>query len=67
MWLPLKKAAEWQINRRATHGLPNLLETTYDLMPFRGQRIYVHFEVRNDGDATASWMYVDDVSVNICR
>jgi hypothetical protein len=43
------------------------LETTYDLMPFRGQRIYVHFEVRNDGDATNSWMYVDDVSVSICR
>ena len=43
------------------------LEASYDLMPWRGQRIFVHFEVRNDGDATASWMYVDDVSVNICR
>ena len=43
------------------------LEQTYDLMPWRGQRIYVHFEVRNDGDAYNSWMYVDDVTVTICR
>ncbi|MGQ9516673.1 MAG: golvesin C-terminal-like domain-containing protein, partial [Anaerolineae bacterium] len=43
------------------------LEKTYDLMRWRGQRIWVHFEVRNDGDGARSWMYVDDVTVTVCR
>ena len=42
-------------------------ERTYDLTPWRGQTIWVHFEVRNDGGGNRSWMYVDDVTVDICR
>jgi hypothetical protein len=36
-------------------------ETTYDLTPFAGERIYLAFEVYDVFGAT--WMYVDDVSV----
>ena len=43
------------------------MERTYDLMPWRGQDIWVHFEVRNDGDGARSWMFVDDVTVTVCR
>ena len=43
------------------------LYKSYDLMPWRGQRIWVHFEVRNDAEWRRSWMYVDDVEVRICR
>ncbi|MBC7242882.1 MAG: hypothetical protein H5T60_10610, partial [Anaerolineae bacterium] len=43
------------------------LEKTYDLLPWRGQDIWVHFEVRNDGDGARSWMYVDEVTVTVCR
>jgi hypothetical protein len=44
------------------------IEKTYDLMPWKGQTIWVHFEVRNDGGGYhRSWMYVDDVTVDICR
>jgi hypothetical protein len=43
------------------------LDKSFDLMPWRGQQIWVHFEVRNDGGGFRTWMYVDDVTVNICR
>jgi len=39
----------------------------YSLDAYRGQRIRVHFEVHNDGDGALTVMYVDDVSLTICR
>ena len=34
IWPNVKKAADWQIQRSASHGLPKLLESTYDWWDF---------------------------------
>ena len=39
---------------------------TYDLSPYKGMRLYLYFNVINDGNGQRTWMYVDDVSVNLC-
>ncbi|MBN1640434.1 MAG: hypothetical protein JXA09_04290 [Anaerolineae bacterium] len=41
-------------------------QVSYDLSPFRGKRIVLYFNVINDGNGRRTWMYVDDVSVNLC-
>ena len=42
--------------------------TTLDLMPYRGHTIHLYFKVYNNGWwSRRTWMYVDDVSVTICR
>jgi hypothetical protein len=41
-------------------------QVTYDLSPYRGMAIVLYFNVINDGDGYRTWMYVDDVSVNVC-
>lgn len=38
---------------------------SFDLMAFRGQTIYVYFDTFNEGDGLQSWMYIDDVSVQV--
>ena len=41
---------------------------TFDLTPYKGQTIIVYFNVKNDGvDNLKTAMYVDDVSVQVCR
>ena len=37
-----------------------------DLTRFAGQSVVIYFNVLNDGDGQRSWMYVDDVSVEVC-
>jgi hypothetical protein len=40
---------------------------TFDLMPFAGQTVWVYFNVYNDGGGDKrTWMYLDDVSVQVC-
>ena len=43
---------------------------TFDLMPYKGQTIYVYFNVYNDGQPPGvphkTAMYLDDVSVQVC-
>jgi hypothetical protein len=39
---------------------------TFDLSPYRGRRIVLYFNVINDGNGQRTWMYLDDVSVNLC-
>lgn len=39
----------------------------FSLDPYRGQTVIVHFEVHNDGDGALTAMYVDDVTLTICR
>jgi hypothetical protein len=41
-------------------------QKTYDLSPYRGMTIVLYFNVINDGNGRRTWMYVDDVSVNLC-
>lgn len=38
----------------------------FSLDAYRGQRIAIHFEVRNNGDGRLTAMYVDDVSLVLC-
>lgn len=39
-----------------------------DLLPARGRTIYLYFNVINDGDdGRRTWMYLDDVSLRICK
>jgi bacillopeptidase F (M6 metalloprotease family) len=41
---------------------------TFDLMPYKGQTIKIYFNVYNDGlDNLKTAMYLDDVSVQVCR
>lgn len=39
---------------------------TFDLTPYLGQTVRVHFEVYNNGTGGITTMYVDDVSVVVC-
>ncbi len=41
-------------------------QVTYDLSPYKGMHIVLYFNVINDGNGKRTWMYVDDVSVNLC-
>lgn len=41
-------------------------QVTYDLSPYRGMRIVLYFNTINDGYYGRTWMYVDDVTVNVC-
>jgi hypothetical protein len=41
-------------------------QVTYDLSPYKGMTIVLYFNVINDGDGQRTWMYVDDVSINLC-
>jgi hypothetical protein len=43
-------------------------EVTYDLSAYKGQTIVLYFNVYNNGwDNKRTWMYVDDVKVDVCR
>lgn len=43
-------------------------EVTYDLGAYRGQSIVIYFNVINNGIGNKrTWMYVDEVEVNVCR
>ena len=41
-------------------------ESLVDLTEFRGQSVYVYFNVFNDKSGTRTWMYLDDVSLDVC-
>ena len=43
-------------------------EVTYDLSAYKGQTIVLYFNVYNNGwGDKRTWMYVDDVRVDVCR
>jgi len=37
-----------------------------DLTPYRGRRVALYFNVFNNGSGGRTWMYLDDVSLQIC-
>lgn len=41
-------------------------QETVDLTPYRGQTVYLYFNVFNDGNGAAAWMYLDDVQLDTC-
>ncbi|MBA3531810.1 MAG: hypothetical protein H0T73_07825, partial [Ardenticatenales bacterium] len=49
----LRHESEWQ-------------RATYDLQPFLGQTIYLYIGAKNDGVASSTRLYVDDVQVSLC-
>jgi hypothetical protein len=46
---------------------PQWVAAQFDLTPYAGQPINVRFSVKNDGTGGATGMYVDGVSLQICR
>ncbi len=41
-------------------------QVTFDLSPYKGREVVLYFNVINDGNGKRTWMYIDDVSVNVC-
>ncbi|MBX3014898.1 MAG: hypothetical protein KF832_25480 [Caldilineaceae bacterium] len=37
-----------------------------DLTPYRGQTVYLYFNVFNDGNGAATWAYIDEVQLDTC-
>ena len=40
---------------------------TVDLTPYLGGSYYLYFNVLNDGNGQRTWMYLDDITVTVCR
>jgi hypothetical protein len=41
-------------------------EDVVDLTPYRGQSFYIYFNAYNDGNGARTWMYLDNVVLNVC-
>lgn len=41
-------------------------QATVDLTPYRGRSVYFYFNVFNDGNGASTWMYVDDIRLEVC-
>ncbi len=52
--------------RRRTE-IPAWETMTVDLTPYLGGSYYLYFNVFNDGNGLRTWMYLDDVVVNVCH
>jgi len=39
---------------------------TFDLSDYAGRTVTIYFNVSNDGDGARTWMYLDDVSLEVC-
>ena len=42
------------------------VEMTHDLTAWRGRSLAIYFNAYNDGLDSRTWMYVDDVSIQVC-
>ncbi len=40
--------------------------TSIDLSGYRGHTLYLYFNAFNDGDGARTWMYLDDVALEVC-
>jgi bacillopeptidase F (M6 metalloprotease family) len=40
-------------------------QVTYDLTPYKGQTIRIYFNDHQDGFGDLTYMYLDDISVNV--
>jgi len=38
----------------------------FDLVAYRGQTVVVYNNTYNDGNGRRSWMYIDDMQLNVC-
>ncbi len=55
-----------QILRRELSNAGIWQEDIVDLTAYRGQSFYIYFNAFNDGNGARTWMYLDDVQLNIC-
>lgn len=60
-WTVLKMLARVRLNEGVW------VEERFDLSEFAGQRIVLYFNCYNDGYGGRTWMYLDDVSLTVCR
>ena len=44
-------------------------EASFDLTAYRGKSVVIYFETYNDSTSAAgrTWMFLDDVSLEVCR
>lgn len=55
-----------QILRRELSNVGIWQEDLVDITAYRGQSFYIYFNAFNDGNGARTWMYLDDVQLNIC-
>ncbi len=55
-----------QILRRELSNAGIWQEDVVDLTAYRGQSFYVYFNAFNDGNGARTWMYLDNVQLNLC-
>jgi hypothetical protein len=58
---------EWRILGLIHQAPGDWTRLELDLMPFAGQTIVLRLGVRNDGQGAAMAIYLDDVSLQVCR
>jgi len=42
------------------------VQITHDLTPWRGRQLAIYFNANNDGLDGKTWMYLDDVTIQVC-
>ena len=42
------------------------VQMTFDLTPWRGRQLLIYFNANNDGLGGKTWMYLDDVTIQVC-
>ena len=55
-----------QILRRELRNDGIWQEDVVDLTAYRGQTLYLYFNVFNDANANRTWMYIDNVRLRVC-
>ncbi len=55
-----------QILRRELSNAGIWQEDLIDITAYRGQSFYVYFNAFNDGNGARTWMYLDNVQLNVC-
>jgi len=55
-----------QILRRDLRNENNWQEDAVDLSAYRGQTLYLYFNVFNDANNVRTWMYLDNVRLRVC-
>jgi len=55
-----------QILSRELSNTGNWQEDQVDITAYRGQSFYLYFNAFNDGNGARTWMYLDDIQLNLC-
>ncbi|MEZ4677907.1 MAG: hypothetical protein R2932_27185 [Caldilineaceae bacterium] len=55
-----------EILRRELSNAGIWQEDVVDISAYRGQTVYVYFNAFNDGNSARTWMYLDNVQLNVC-